>query len=340
MNWQKKKVCLTLAMNRNVSLNLFLSTHIVMIDIVAYEQRWALQARGLAKKSQAAFGLDEENMRALVGEIEENMRSYADSWQSNATQLKQSGVYRKIAQFVKPSEMYLDIGCGSGDLVEAVNFPNALGVDINHYSLATAEMRFRQHGLDVNAFALSFLKWVPGKGIVIVPGDGDSYELLQRGKANFLQDDLRVIKPNRSLAVTRRHMKEVGRPDYVTYTLVGGSSHTAGELYVRDDERKLSSKALVFEAVQTASELLPRGGHYVQVLRYVKHPRLADDIRNDFACTFGDIFAVEEIESFDLPEERLDNRFHLYASDIGSDTLKDPRIGKNVALVVVKARRK
>src|SRR3989338_225830 len=137
------------------------------------------------------------------------MRSYAYSWANNVTQLKKAGVYQKIAQFVNPKEMYLDIGCGSGDLIEAVNFPNAPGVDINHYSLANAEMHFLQCGLDVNTFARSFLKWMPNRGIVIVPSDGNAYKLLERGKANFLQDDLRVIRPNRSLAVTKRHLKEM-----------------------------------------------------------------------------------------------------------------------------------
>lgn len=311
-----------------------------MIDLAAYEQRWVSQAGRLAKKSYSALSMTEPQMMTLISEIAENMRSYADSWENNVTQLEQAGVYRKMAELVRPSEMYLDIGCGSGDLIAAVGFPNSLGVDINHYLLANAEQRLRQRGIDANAFALSFLLWSPGRGIVVVPSDGDKFGLLERGKVNFLQDDLRVTKPNRSLAVTRKHIKELGIPDYVTYTLVGGTSHTAGEVYVADDLRKLSFKFLTLEAVQTASELLPHGGYYIQAMRYVKHPRLIDDIRQDFSQTFRDIFLVEEMVSFDLPEERVDKRFHLYADGTTSDTIRKPELGRNMSLIIVKARRK
>lgn len=310
-----------------------------MIDLNRYENDWLARAGKLSKDSSHAIHMEPDEMREAIHEISDNMRNYAETWQRNAEHLRNAGVYKRVAEFVKPTDCYLDIGCGTGDIIGAVNFPNSLGVDINHYSLAKAEQYLSSMGMPVNSFAHSILKWINGTGTVVIPTDNYAYKVLERGKINLLQDDLRVIKPQRSLDLARRHIKEIGRPDCATFMMPGGSGHTAGEVYSSEQHRHNVLLALIFEAIETASQLLPRGGHYVEALRFIKQPGPTHFVE-DFERNFGSLFAIEHTEVFDMPEELTGYNFYLFSADGMKLSSKDAASKKDVAMSVIKARRK
>ncbi len=310
-----------------------------MIDLNRYESDWLARVGKLRKDSFHAAHFTEAEMGEAVRGISDNMRNYAGTWRRNAGHLRNTGVYKRVAEFVTPADCYLDICCGTGDLIDAVNFPNSLGVDINHYSLAMAEQYLLSTGVPVNLFARSTLKWINDKGAVVMPVDNDAQDILERGKVNLLQDDLRVIKPRRSLDLARRHIKEIGRPDYVTFMLPGGSSHTVGEVHTSNRHQHNVLLALIYEAAETASQLLPHGGHYVEALRFVKQPG-SMNFAEDFERHFSDLFVVERAEVLDMPEETTDYNFYLWSADGMELSSKGNAAKKNVVMSVIKARRK
>ncbi len=311
-----------------------------MIDLGEYEKRWFACAKKLSKDSFSVTHFSSDEAFEGISEIMGNMRTYADDWNRNATHLKKSGVYRRVAEFIKPNDCYLDICCGSGELLAEVNFPNALGIDINHYSLAKAEQYLLSLGKPVNSYASSIIKWVKGMGAVVTPIDSDAWKLLERGKINLLQDDVRATKKRRSLELARRHIKEIGRPDCVSFMLPGGSCHMAGEIYYSERGRHDIGIASLYEIAEIASQMLPSGGHYVEALRFVKQPGFEKGLRSDFERMYGDVFEVERMEFIDMPEELTDFQFYLVAAGRPELSSKNSALGKNVILSVMSARRR
>lgn len=309
-----------------------------MVDLKGYESRWLSQAGRLSRKARALNASDAECYQ-LITEISDNMKRYASLWHGNAQRLRAAGTYKTIAEHIAPSDSYLDIGCGTGELIEAVKFPNALGIDINHYCLQTAEKYLESEGVKTNSFASSILKWYDKIGIAVVPVDENKARILERGKANLLQDDIRVFSPRRSLEIARRHIKEIGKPDYVSFTLVGGGMHAAGELCVPLSERGMMQYAMTEQMRQTASEILPRGGHFVEAHRYTKVPGVLDTVRDEFESMFGDVFEIEEMSVHDLPVEDAGS-IYLFVAGKQQTTTHNSDLGSNVCMIVTKSRRK
>ncbi|MFH0890015.1 MAG: hypothetical protein V1836_02630 [Candidatus Aenigmatarchaeota archaeon] len=311
-----------------------------MIDLAEYEKRWLARANKLSKDSFHVTHFDKSTMHGAIAEISDNMRAYADDWNRNAVHLRAAGVYKRVAEFIKPTECYLDVCCGSGELLAEVNFDNSLGIDINHYSLAKAEQYLLSMNKPVNSYASSIVKWVEGKGAVVTPIDNDSWKLLERGKFNLLQDDVRTAKKQRSLELTRRHIKEIGRPDCISFMLPGGSCHMAGEIYYSERGIHDIGVASLYEIAEIASQLLPRNGHYVEALRFVRQPGMEKGLRSDFERMYGGIFAIERMEFLEMPEELTDYQFYLVAAGNPQLNTKNSAVGKSVVLSIMSARRR
>ncbi len=308
-----------------------------MIQTEQCEKDWLAQAGDLSRRSFHAQRMSEAVMREGISEIYGNMKDYARTWRKNADCLRNAGVYKRISELVQPVGCYLDVGCGTGELLTAVNFPNSIGIDINHYSLAKAEQHLSSLGIPVNSFAHSVLEWVDDTGMVVVPIASRAGKIFERGKINLLQDDMRSTKRRRSLDITRSRLKEIGNPDFITFMLPGGGGHTTGEVYISEQREHNLYLKLANEFVETSAKLLPRGGYYLEALRLATD--IGKGVREEFEKAFGNIFAIEHAEVFDISEEATDYNFYPSPS-AGRLSSKDSASENHTYMSVIKARRK
>jgi len=108
----------------------------------------------------------------LVGTYQDLLMMSAFGWGlGDAKNYAQLDVYASVAKLMnpKPGNLVLDLGCGAGDLGQAIlkNFPEVriLGIDKNPYSLEIAARTFNNQGVSVGKFTDSHIILDPRKRI-------------------------------------------------------------------------------------------------------------------------------------------------------------------------------
>jgi SAM-dependent methyltransferase len=206
-----------------------------------------------------------EDGRRYVSMIEIRLMNYAYSWDQVSKKNASEGVYDNIAKFagIKDDELWLDIGCGSSRLAEAVfkkAKPVYFGVEFNEYLLDASREVLESAGQKPSV----------NSSYEIAPDKDCGWEIhflpdpsFRIGQANLILDDNRFLDDFTALLLPRQ-------PDKATFAIPGGLygplfyEFAVMPLYIQNEHYALEHMRGF--AVQRVVDVLRPGGELVLVL--------------------------------------------------------------------------
>ncbi|MEE9406342.1 MAG: class I SAM-dependent methyltransferase, partial [Candidatus Aenigmarchaeota archaeon] len=255
--------------------------------------------------------------------------------------LKKAGVYIEIADFIghTEGEAAVELGCGSGELMEAMRPWNPdiafIGMDMNPHLLEAAEGKFPKEE-SVRRFANFAFDEKPGVGIRMNP----MYRsfMLEGGAVSLILDDIRYMNSTRTALKESRMV-----PTLFTLVFPSPSSHLEleHEWYNPHDEvvvRK-AIDTMYISAMKKAADMMPSGGKLVlgealsagsdNIVRVFER-------MNESFC--GGCYRVEATRN--LSRDRIRGYQELYAKSENDFSRVKPSFNEGEYFVLVKLERK
>lgn len=268
-------------------------------------------------KAGAEFPIDH-----IIGDLEESMREYAQNWSVVAAKHEASGLYRKIANFALASSqsrgVYVDIGCGAGNLLCAMPQQSKLiGIDINPYLLQIAEQNLRKAGRKVERHSKVRMGFLPYAGLVVRPEP--ILQELDLEKVQLISDD------NRDFGNTIRTLYNKGiRADAAFFTLAGGHSvQRSGEIIsmlkyqaTGKDEGEVKSMEDILNPILNNIPFIvrPNGRIYIAMRGIEVNDQMqfrAASLRDHFDKHYKNRLEVVREESIPILEETKENGIQI-----------------------------
>ncbi|MBI2101263.1 hypothetical protein HYT53_01515 [Candidatus Woesearchaeota archaeon] len=183
-------------------------------------------------------------VRNVAKTLDDKTRNYAYEWERISNLHRDSGVYRKISEFIGEKDgLLIDLGCGTGNFLTQWSKTPAVGVDLNGYCLQLAEDKLKAKW-QVDRYSDSTLEFNSKIGFELKPLPAH----LRRGYTLLLDD---ITK----LHITEKMLAEgETKADIVTFMLWGSYDVFKGTHFL--DEERTSyetnssaelSKKLVYE---------------------------------------------------------------------------------------------
>lgn len=176
--------------------------------------------------------LNYRDQQELLGKLDDGFSNYREKWAKTADILEEGGIYKEIATFIGNQKLHVDLGCGSGAILEQLLVNNlserVIGIDINRHMLRDAEDRLKKIG-EVNKFVCleEIITKLDDKALDSVRENYKRIKGDNLSKINLVLGDARFLNSLDKLRLDGKHLES--KADSISSTFIGGLFYTVAE---------------------------------------------------------------------------------------------------------------